>query len=318
MPTRTLPLLRLSVALCGLLVASAIFFASNQSAEAQTAASLSIVISPEIPAGSNAGSLPINSGQRIVVQVTNTGAATLTNQQFVLRLAQKPDLIASVNDGAGTVGLVDPISGAWYHTIAQLPPATTLTYSVSAFKVCPGRWPIAARVGDKVSVTFATWVGQADARCLADENASPAASSYYALPWPPSGGLPVVPPASSTTVPGQISPSSTPASAALGVTTTGPRPTLINLTLGSTSTTPAQITSTTSSSTTTTVVAGQPVAKSTTTLRPGAVTTTTIIFCKTVGGKRYCAPKYSVYKDGQKKVVETKSTKKTTKKKTKK
>lgn len=266
------------------------------SARAQTASAVSIVIIPEVPAGATLAALPAGTGQRITIQLTNTGAAALTNQQFVVRLAQKPDLISAVNDGVGNVGLVDATTGAWYHTIAQLAPGATLTYAVSAFKFCPGRWPIAVRVGDKSSVTLGTWVGQPDTRCLPDESVSPASASYYSLTWPPSP--PVVPPAAttSTIVP---SPSTTTVAPVPGATTTtalgGPKPTLINLTLNATTTT-----------TTTTTLAPA------TTVKPGRAPTTTIVFCKTVGGTRYCAPKYSVYKEGQKKAIQLpgKSTKK--------
>ena len=282
-------------------VASLAMVASPTSSQAQSAAALSIVITPEVPSGASLSNLPTGTGQRVFIQVTNpSGAVALANQQFVVRFASKPDVISSVNDGVGVIGLVDQVSGAWYHTIAQLPPGATVTYSVSAFKFCPGRWPIAARVGDKVSVVFASWVGQADARCGADETVSPAVASFYALAWPSSvGGLPIVPPANSTsttaapvgastTVPGVVAPTTVPGA---------PRPSLINLTL--------------SASTTTTTTTS-------TTIRPraGAGPTTTVLFCKTVGGKSYCAPKFSVYKPGQKKIVELKKTtkKRTTKK----
>jgi hypothetical protein len=271
------------------------------SAQAQSAAAVSIVIVPEVPTGATLAALPAGTGQRITIQITNTGTTALTNQQFVVRFAQKPDLISGVNDGAGNVGLVDPNSGAWYHTIAQLTPGVTLTYAVSAFKFCPGRWPIAVRVGDRSSVTLGTWVGPADARCLPDESVSPAPPSYYALTWPPTPSI--VPPASSTTstvLPPGVTTSTVPVVPGATTTTTvvagGPRPTLINLTLTATTTT-----------TTTTSLA--PV----TTVKPGRAPTTTIVFCKTVGGNRYCAPKYSIYKDGQKKVVQL--PKKATKKK---
>lgn len=282
-------------------------------ARAQTATALSIVITPEVPAGATISALPTNTGQRIVIQITNTGTTALTNQQFVVRLAQKPDLIGAVNDGVGNVGLVDAASGAWYHTIAQLPQGATLTYSVSAFKFCPGRWPIAVRVGDKLGVVLATWTGQADARCLPDETVIPAPASYYALAWPPAPTI--VPPASTTTtiVPGGVASATTttvptvptaptfsgPTTSTV-VTLGGPKPTLINLTLNASTTT----------TTTTTIT------PPTTTSKSGRAPTTTIVFCKTVGGTRYCAPKYSVYKDGQKKAIQlpAKSTKKTKKK----
>jgi hypothetical protein len=288
----------------GALAASvgALMVVAAPTANAQTAAAVSIVIIPEVPTGATLAALPTGTGQRITIQITNTGTAALTNQQFVVRLAQKPDLISAVNDGAGNVGLVDATTGAWYHTIAQLAPGVTLSYAVSAFKFCPGRWPIAVRVGDKSSVTLGTWVGQPDTRCVPDEAVSPAPASYYSLTWPPTP--PVVPPASTTstivpsattttgpTIPGATTPTTVPQG--------GPKPTLINLTLNATTTT-----------TTTTTLAPA------TTVKPGRAPTTTIVFCKTVGGTRYCAPKYSVYKEGQKKAIElpTKS-KKTTKKK---
>ncbi len=291
--------------LSGAVVASLAMVANPTSSQAQSAAALLIVISPEVPSGASLSNLPTGTGQRVFIQVTNpSGAVALTNQQFVVRFASKPDVISSVNDGVGSIGLVDQVSGAWYHTIAQLPPGATVTYSVSAFKFCPGRWPIAARVGDKVSVVFASWVGQPDARCGADETVSPAPASFYALAWPSSaGGIPIVPPANSTststtvvpvgastTVPGVFAPTTVPGA---------PRPSLINLTLSATTTT----TTTTTTSTTT-----RP--------RAGAGPTTTVLFCKTVGGKSYCAPKFSVYKPGQKKIVELKKTtkKRTTKK----
>ena len=308
MPTKRLFRRVLVAALSGAVVASLAMAANPTSSQAQSAAALSIVITLEVPSGSSLSNLPTGTGQRVFIQVTNpTGAVALTNQQFVVRFASKPDVISSVNDGAGAIGLIDPVTGAWYHTIAQLPAGATVTYSLSAFKFCPGRWPIAARVGDKVSVVYASWVGQPDARCGADETVSPAPASYYALAWPtPPGGLPIVPPASptstspsttstapaggSTTVPGAVVPTTVPGA---------PRPSLINLTLNA---------STTTTTTTTT----------STTIRPraGSGPTTTLLFCKTVGGKSYCAPKFSIYKPGQKKIVELKKTtkKRTTKK----
>lgn len=298
----------LAAAVSGAVVASLAMVAGPTSSQAQSAAALSIVITPEVPSGASLSTLPTGTGQRVFIQVTNpTGAVALTNQQFVVRFASKPDVISSVNDGVGSIGLIDLVTGAWYHTIAQLPSGTTVTYSVSAFKFCPGRWPIAARVGDKLSVIFASWVGQPDARCGADETLSPAPASFYALAWPSAGGPPIVPPANSALT-STSAPAPTTTASPVGATTTvpgavvpttvvgAPRPSLINLTLTA---------STTTTTTTTT----------STTIRPraGAGPTTTILFCKTVGGKSYCAPKFSVYKPGQKKIVEIK---KTTKKRT--
>lgn len=302
MVAKRFQLLRVGALLSALTVASTAVLGPSAPANAQTAAALSIVIAPEIPAGATISTLPTNVGQRIFVQITNSGSVALTNQQFVVRLAQKPDLISAVNDGVGNVGLIDPMTGAWYHTIAQLPPGVTATYSISTLKYCPGRWPIAARVGDKVAVTYASWVGPADARCVADETANPVPSAYYALAWPATAGQPIVPPASSTTALGTPTtttialPGATLPGGASVTTTTiaGTKPTLINLTLTATTTTTTIATpSGTSTSGRTKTVSGP---------------TTTILFCKTVGGKRYCAPKYSVYKPGQKKVLEKKAT----------
>lgn len=299
-------ILRLGAVVSGLVVASAALLGPAAPVGAQTAASVSIVIAPEVPAGASISTLPTNVGQRIFVQITNSGSVALTNQQFVVRLAQKPDLISAVNDGAGNVGLIDPGTGAWYHTIAQLPPGVTLTYSVSALKYCAGRWPIAARVGEKVAIAYASWVGPPDTRCVADETASPAPASYYSLVWPANGVPPIVPPATSTVVPGittttALVPGQTTTTmiGSVGATTTttiaGAKPTLINLTLT------ASTTTTTIAPSATTVVGNKAPGR-------GSAPTTTILFCKTVGGKRYCAPKYSVYKPGQKKVVEKKAT----------
>lgn len=307
--TRRFRFLRLSAVASGVAVALGSLFGSVPAVQAQTAAGVSIVITPEVPAGATISTLATNVGQRILIQVTNGGSVALTNQQFVVRLGQKPDVISGVNDGAGNVGLIDPVTGAWYHTVAQLPPGASVTYAISTLKYCPGRWPIAARLGDRIAISYATWVGAADARCVADETTSPAPAVYYALPWPNgSGGLPVVPPPSSTVlaatattvagVPGATTTTTTVPGAVSGATTTtvvGGRPPLINLTLSATTST------TTTLPPTTTTVAGSKT-------KTGSAPTTTVLFCKTVGSKRYCAPKSSVYKPGQKKVVEKKAT----------
>ena len=299
---------RISVAaLSGAVAASLAMVAGPMRSQAQSAAALSVTITPEVPSGMSLSNLPTGTGQRVFIQVTNpAGAVALTNQQFVVRFAAKPDVISSVNDGVGSIGLVDQVTGAWYHTIAQLPAGATVTYSVSAFKFCPGRWPIAARVGDKLSVVYASWIGQPDARCGPDETVSPAPASFYALAWPsPSGGFPIVPPASPTSTPSSttvapVGVSTTVPGAVAPTTVAGaPRPSLINLTLN------ASTTTTTTTTTPTTIRR-----------RSGSGPTTTVLFCKTVGGKSYCAPKFSIFKPGQKKIVELKKTtkKRTTKK----
>lgn len=301
MAAKRFPFHRLGAVITGFAVASVAALGFTAPANGQSTAALSMVIAPEIPAGSTISTLPTNVGQRIFIQITNSGSVALTNQQFVVRVAQKPDLISAVNDGVGNIGLIDPNSGAWYHTIAQLPPGITITYSISTLKYCPGRWPIAARVGDKVAISYASWVGPPDARCVADETTNPVPASYYTLAWPATGAPPIVGSGGSTSTIGP-QPTTTLAGTgaiatipgATGATTTtivGPKPTLINLTLTATTTTTTIATPANSVGT-----------------KSGSSATTTILFCKTVGGKRYCAPKYSVYKPGQKKVLEKKAT----------
>ena len=286
---------------------------------------LSVSITPEVPAGFTTQNLPTLTNQRVIVTVVNSGTAAVVNQQIVVRLGAKPDAIVSVSDGIANVGVIDAATGGWYHTIPSIAAGATATYALTWLKICPGRWPLAVRVADKSASISAQWVGPADARCGPDEVTSPQSASFYQLAWPPTAlgatsttlppgatlapGATLVPGATTTvviTVPGLTTvpsattiPSATTTTIAGAVTTKAggvTQPSLIQLTLSTAATT------TTKPAGTTTIV------RKPTTTKPG-----TVILCKTVGGKRYCAPKSSAYKEGQKKSVEVKP--KVTKKK---
>ena len=71
--------------LSGAVVASLALVASPQSSQAQSAAALSIVITPEVPSGASLSTLPTGTGQRVFIQVTNPpGAVALTDRKSVV------------------------------------------------------------------------------------------------------------------------------------------------------------------------------------------------------------------------------------------
>ena len=290
----------------------AVAAAQSLPAVGQAPVPVSVSIAPEVPAGFSTQNLPTQVTQRVIVTVVNSGTAPVVNEQLVVRLGNKPDSIIGVSDGLANVGVLDLTSGAWYHTIPSIAAGATATFTLSWVKICPGRWPLAVRVADKLASISAQWVGPSDPRCGPDELASPQPPSFYQLAWPPTApiattttalapgatttaliiapGATTIPGVSTTTILGAGSTTTaTTSTTKLGVT----QPSLIQLTLSTSSTTAPKPSTT--------------VPKSTTT-KPG-----TVILCKTVGGKRYCAPKSSAYKEGQKKSVEVKP--KTTKKK---
>lgn len=306
---------------------------SPQTAGAQSAA-LNVNMSLEVPAGATQLNLPTFSPGRLIVQVANTGTTPVVNQPMVMRIANQPDVILTVSDGTGNVGIVDQATGAWYHTVASIPPGASATYVLTFVKYCPGRWSIAVRIGDRLASSVAQWTGPADPRCGADELVSPPSQSFYQLPWPPTtptstSTSSIVPPVSSATSPANNASLTTIATSVVPTTRNlSAPPTLIQLTLGqstatatSTSLPPASTTllgatsSTVFGATSTRPPSTTTPASTTSTTRSGP-TTTVVIFCKTVSGKRYCAPLSSAYKPGQKKATEIKPT--TTKKKKKK
>jgi hypothetical protein len=253
---------------------------------------------------------------RSAIVVSNPSPSPLVNLQMVIRFGNRPDQIVNVNDGSGTVGVVDPVSGSWYHTIASIPPTTTFTYVVTWNKVCPGRWVIAARVSDRIVSQTHSWVGSADARCSADESVSPQPLSFYALPWPTiaptSSTSPILPPVTTTTfgplvsttlATGLVPGSSTTTTLPLGSTTVAT--TIVPTTV------PAGLVSTTAKASTTTTILRLPAPTSSTIARPTTTkssrpTTSIELLCKTIGGRRYCGPKSSAYKPGQQKAQELK------------
>lgn len=309
---------------------------SPQSAGAQSAA-LTVNMSLEVPAGTTQLNLPTFSPGRLIVQVANTGTTAVVNQPMVMRIAHQPDVILTVSDGTGNVGIVDQASGAWYHTVALIPAGAQATYVLTFVKYCPGRWSIAVRIGDRLASSVAQWTGPADPRCGADELVNPPSPSFYQLPWPPTSPTSTVPstivsPSSTVTLPANSSGVATTIAGSSG-TTRNPSapPTLIQLTLGQSTASTSTPTSTTASTASTVALgATSSTVFGASTTRPGSSTipasttsttrsgptTTVVIFCKTVSGKRYCAPLSSTYKPGQKKATELKPT--TTKKKKKK
>ena len=154
-------------------------------------ASLALVMEPVT--GNTGISLTAPNAMRTSVVITNETKVPLTNQQMVVRFGVKPDLINSVTDASGPVGLTDATTGAWFHTIAAIQPGERVTYSVNWFKYCPGKWPMAVRVGDRQVSSTVQWSGTSnDSRCPADESTNPQPASFYALSWP-SSILPTVP-----------------------------------------------------------------------------------------------------------------------------
>lgn len=269
--------------------------ASAQTVVTTVSTGLSIAITIEPPGSSSESKMDMGN-LRIFFTITNAGAAA-TNLQTVIRVGRRPDEIASVSEGSDVrgIGLIDSATGAWYHTIPQIPAGGSTTLVLSMIKVCGGKWPIAIRVGDRLASRFGTWRSTSDSRCAPDETVSPTPASYFQLPWPPTPGA-----ATTTTTASQGATVST------VVSTGGAGGGAANVPPSITGTTLLRLggpLATTTTTTTTTTIAGK-----------AGVTTTTVILCKTIGGKRYCAPKSSVYKDGQSKSVEVSS--KTTKKKT--
>ena len=233
--------------------------------------------------GAAASAVPIG-GQILQVVVSNSASSPISNQQVVVRVPVPPAVITQVTEQNQPVGVIDPRSGFWYHTIAQLNAGASLTYVVTWFTPCPGRWGLVSRVGDRRTQVSVQLVGTPQPGCPPDEVAQIPTAGFFELPWPPTAQ--VTPTVTSTTQPALP--------ATLGATST-------TSTVGVASVPAVVIPSTTRPATTTT-------------LRKS--TTSTVIVCKTVGGRRYCGAQSSIYRPGQKKVVESKpkSTRKTTRK----
>lgn len=320
---------RAFVALVGLvaLVAAAVVL-PQASAPAQTA--IAISINPILPPGQNQSTLPVGA-QIFNFVISNPTSIVQVNQQAVIRVALPPAYIVNVTDGTASFGTIDNRTGLWYGLVPTLAPNSSVTLTMTWFQPCPGRWPVAARFGDRTVSQTLGFVGSATGSCPPDETVAPQGGAYYALPWPPSTPstiagatttTAVIIPSFATTVPGQI-----PTVTAPGTPTT----TIPGATVGVLPTVAATPTSTTllrlGPTTTALVSPVQP--GQTTTLPPGQTTTTvrkrttptttTVIICKTISGRRYCGPSSSAYKPGQQKVIESKPGQKvsvTTKKKT--
>jgi hypothetical protein len=325
---------------------SALVFQSPAGAQTSTtnavALGVNLGMTVEPPAGQTLATLSAPSTVRTAIVVNNPGTAPLLNQQIVVRFGAKPDTITSVNDGTGSVGVVEPTTGTWFHTIAVIPGGNTITYLVTWTKACPGRWPLAVRVGDSRISQLFNWGGPADVRCSPDEGTSPQPPSFYSLPWPtlpPVGSTSVATfaPTTVVAVSSSVNPTNLPNPSTSAVPTTVGATT----TVAPTTTIRPNVVTTTSHAPTTvangvvptpTLVRLPPPTSSTTPVVTAPKVTTTIssrpttsveLFCKTIGGRRYCGPKSSTYKPGQAKAQELKpgqkpgATKKPTKKKKK-
>ncbi len=231
------------------------------------------------------------------VTVANIGTDVLSNVQLVVRIPGPPALVQDVllvptafADSGQRAGVIEDKTGYWYHTIASISPGGTVTFNVNWYTPCPGRWPFAARANQvRVSASF-QFTGIQAAGCGPDDVASPTAASWFELPWPPSVSTTSLVPSSTSLVPGATNSTipgpSTPTVPSPTVSTLPPSPTAPG---GSTTSVAA------------------PTVKPTTTVRPTTrpkVTkppTTLEIVCKTVAGRRYCGPKSSALKPGQKK-----------------
>ncbi len=271
---------------------------SAQTTSTSTTSPLGVDIRLALVEG-NISQVQQTGGQLMQVIIQNSGPA-LSATPVVIRFGQAPSVIQNVTESGSAVGVIDQKSGAWYHTIPAIGEGRSITYLINWYSGCAGRWPLAARVGERRVSTVVTYAGQSLQNCPPDESTSPAPPSFYELPWPAT-------PVTTTTT---VSPSALPmAPTSVGATTT----TIAGANPGSsTSTVPGSGPVPTASTTTTKAV---PTTRKPTTTRPRIPkpTTSVEVLCKTVGGRRYCGPKSSAVKKGAPKPREVKPP--TTKKK---
>jgi hypothetical protein len=212
-------------------------------------------VSQEIANGFTVANQPLGP-QRTLITVVNQGTSILFNQQMVVKLGAKPDIVYFAKDTSGSVGVIDGPSGIWFHTIAQLNPNSPVVYTVTWNKACPGRWPLGARVGETISWQVFQWVSPTvGTGCPPDDTAKP---EPQVLPWPASFPTPPV-----------IAPVAVP----------------------TTTTTTAPVGSASGGSATTKPAATAPAAVSIApTVSPSSRPTTTVLYCQTIKGKRVCGP----------------------------
>ena len=153
--------------------------------------------------GAAASAVPIG-GQILQVVVSNSGSSPISNQQVVVRVPVPPAVITQVTEQNQPVGVIDPRSGFWYHTIAQLNAGASLTYVVTWFTPCPGRWGLVSRVGDRRTQVSVQLVGTPQPGCPPDEVAQIPTAGFFELPWPPTAQ--VTPAVTSTTQPALAAP----------------------------------------------------------------------------------------------------------------
>lgn len=277
-------------ALAVLAVSSAGIWSSGP-ASAQTVAGLDLRF---VQLDANIAAPLPTGGQLTQLIVQNIGPA-LGPTPIVLRFPPAPNVIQVVSENANLIGVIDPKTGVWYHTLSSLGEGRSITFLVNWYAACAGKWPLVARVGERRVSVVVQFVGQSLQNCGPDEVAAPTPAAYYDLPWPPTPTTTTTTTIVPSTVPGS---SITPSSIGGSVPSTIPGSTV----LGSPnpSTTPA-------------VPITRPPTTRPPTTKSRKPTTTVEIVCKTVGSRRYCGPKSSALKPGAPKPREVKPV--TTKKK---
>jgi hypothetical protein len=244
---------------------------------------ITVTVSQEVANGFTVANQPLGP-QRTLITVVNQGTSILFNQQMVVKLGAKPDILYFTKDSSGSVGVIDGPSGVWFHTIAQLNPNTAVVYTVTWNKACPGRWPLGVRVGETISWQVYQWVSPSvGTGCPLDDTAKP---EPQVLPWPASFPTPpvIAPVAVSTT--STTTPAGSGGSGASGSAgSTGSATTKPGVTAPAVGAVPA-------------------------TVSPSSRPTATILYCRTVKGKRVCGPARPSAKPAKKISKTTKALKK--------
>lgn len=291
---RTLRPLLVSVLICALFITGLSAMAPPSRAQTTNAIDIRFVqvdgnISAPLPTG----------GQFTQVIIQNTGPA-LTATPVVIKFASSPSVLQFVTENGANVGVIDKATGSWYHTLPTLGEGRSVTFLVNWYAGCAGKWPLAARVGERRVSTVVQYVGQSFSGCPPDETVSPAPPAYYDLAWPPT---PTTVPASTLPASSTVAGASTqvPASTVAGASTQVPATTIAGA-----STVPGVSTDSTTTVATTTIPKPTTTRPPTTKATAKRPTTTVEIVCKTISGRRYCGPKSSALKKGQAKPREVK------------
>jgi hypothetical protein len=287
MTTSTTKAFRCLIVSATAIMVASVGLLSSGSASAQTVAGLDLRF---VQLDANIAAALPTGGQLTQLIVQNIGPA-LGPTPVVLRFPPTPNVIQVVSENANPIGVIDPKTGVWYHTLSSLGEGRSITFLVNWYAACAGKWPLVARVGERRVSVVVQFVGQSLQNCGPDEVAAPTPPAYYDLPWPPT------PTTSTTTTTTTILPSTVVGSTSSPSSIGGPVP----------STIPG---STVPGSPTLSTVPTAPTTRPPTTRPPTTKsrkpTTTLEIVCKTVGSRRYCGPKSSALKPGAPKPREVK------------